>query len=133
MRKSCKKAALAKRKAGTQSKTNLSLGKCNITTGLFVSFTLLEKRQICKFSQKVPVSFSHRIAEVTKALRKKLTWRAGPAPTVLTTIHANILCFCYLSQCPLRLWLSRNASIHTQRWSEASGKHLRLPADILYS
>lgn len=63
-------ASFNKSKAGTESKTNLSLGKCNITTGLFVSFTLWEKRQICKFSQKAQVSFSRRIAEVTKELHR---------------------------------------------------------------
>lgn len=102
LRKSCKKPALAKEKqAAHNRKANLFSGKTEYNHRAFCQlYTTRKKKAQMQVSQKVLVSLLQRIAEVTKAQRRELTWRAGPTPTALTTIHANILCFCWLSIVP---------------------------------
>lgn len=55
-----------------------------------------KKKQICKF-HKGPRQLFHKDCTGYKALHRERTWRAGPTPAALTTIHANILCCCGLS------------------------------------
>lgn len=80
------------------------------------------------FFQKVFVSFSHKIAEVTKALRRKLNGRAGPTPTALPIILANIQSLLWPQHCPPPSCLSGNVGLRTQRWSVARCKAYTNPS-----
>lgn len=90
-----------------------------------------KKKAQMQVSQKVLVSFSQRIAEVTKAQRRELTWRAGPTPTALTTIHANILCFCWLGIVPFLYASAGMSTSYTTAVCDTFTNRATLPTDIL--
>lgn len=90
-----RKSSLAMKKQENKVRASESKSfsaKQNITTG-FLSALRWEKKACMQVFQKVLVSFSQRIAEVTKAACREQTWGAGPTPTVPTKVHANILAF----------------------------------------
>lgn len=109
------------------------LGKQNITTGLFVSFTPRGKKKSTNASfSRGPSQLFAKIAEVTKAQRRELTWRAGPTPTALTTIHANILCFCWLGIVPFLYASAGMSTSYTTAVCDTFTNRATLPTDILY-
>lgn len=98
-----RKSSLAVKKKNCENKVHISESKSfsakhNITTG-FCQLNTEKKKARMQVFQKVLVSFSQRIAEVTKAARRERAWGAGPAPTVFTKMYGNILAIvgCLLS------------------------------------
>lgn len=70
MRKSCKKPALAKEKQRHTIESKSFSGKTEYNHRAFCQLYTARKEADMQVSQKALVSFSHRIAEVTKALRR---------------------------------------------------------------